>query len=145
MFKITLLILFVLSLLSFSPSLTQATLWAEKQEPYQSQSNYCEDFEIVDGEFDWDSYNYVTGEGSIVDFKNLLLNYEQKVAEYTIFENEIGVLYYKNMILSLKLVCANRFGYPSVESNEYKMLKTESNNLSVKLNKKISRCNYRWE
>ncbi len=142
--KITLLIFVVIFVFCFISS-AQATLWAERQDNYQSQSDSCVEFENVEVEFDWEEYQDIAENGNVEEIKKLISDYREMVSEYAFFENKIGVLYYDIMILSLKTVYFNRFESSNLESEEYKKNLQDLDKKTKKLNNIISQCNFSWE
>jgi len=140
MSKITLMIFVVMFVFCFFSFPAQATLWAEKQEDYNSQI-HCVELESIQNRFNWEQYQDVAENGTVNEINNLISDYKDMVGEYTIFENEIGVLYYNMMILSLKIVYTNRFESSNLESEEYKKNLQDLDEKNEKINDIISQCN----
>lgn len=143
MSKIT---LFVVLLMVFFSGSAQATLWAERCNKYQSQSNSnCAFFESVEEEFNWEKYQDIADNGDVEEVKKLISSYEAMAGEYEFLENEIGSLFYRIMILSLKTVYCDHFESSNFGEDEYVKILQELKEKKEKINNLISPCGYIWE
>lgn len=146
MSKITLLLIFVIMSTSSS---VQATNWTEDRMDivamYEFQSSPCYQLSRIEEEFNQEEYSDVTDEGTLEELQELLNKYVEKINEYIILNNNVGILYYKSMAYSLKVVAENRFGNPDSEDEEYKNAENESENGAESLNFIHSRCNCNGE
>lgn len=148
MIKEAVLLLLAMGLFFSNSTPTYATKWAESdREIFVDNSflwiggNPCRELRTVEEEFDMDRdwYHWVVYEGQPADFKDLSSEYNQRINEYLLLENEVGELYYENMILSLQIVFMNRF---DSENEEYKNLLEEDLDAGIEIINGIhSRCN----